>query len=132
MPGYAPDVLTFDVVNPLQYIGRDAATKRTEGWFSSGPINCEIRDLNIATDEDVASSPNLSRFSGAKKGGGWSRISICRCHSIRRAARRRLICSRSAPSDLSASCRVEPREVPQGGSIYESKPPAVVIIRKKL
>jgi hypothetical protein len=57
MPGYAPDVLTFDVVNPLQYIGRDAATKRTEGWFSSGPINCEIRDLHIATEEDVASSP---------------------------------------------------------------------------
>ena len=43
----APDILSFDVVNPLQQIGSDASKKRAEDWFSSfeGPIGYEIRDL---------------------------------------------------------------------------------------
>jgi uncharacterized protein (TIGR02246 family) len=83
MASYAPDVLTFDVVNPLQRIGVDAARKRAEEWISSwqGPINCEIRDLSIATTDDAAFSHNLSRFSGTKKGGGeidmWIRATLC-------------------------------------------------------
>jgi ketosteroid isomerase-like protein len=32
---YAPDVLMFDVVNPLQYTGPDAVRKRVEEWLSS-------------------------------------------------------------------------------------------------
>jgi uncharacterized protein (TIGR02246 family) len=83
MAGYAPDVLTFDVVSPLRYFGRDAGRKRTEEWFSSwqGPINCEIRDLSIATGDDVAFSHHLSRFSGTKTDGGkidmWVRATLC-------------------------------------------------------
>jgi ketosteroid isomerase-like protein len=49
MSNLAPDILTFDVVNPLQHIGSDASKKRAEEWFFSfqGPIGYEIRDLSI-------------------------------------------------------------------------------------
>ncbi len=59
MTNYAPDVVSFDVVNPLQRIGVDAAKKRAEKWISSwqGPIHCEIRDLSITTTDDAAFSP---------------------------------------------------------------------------
>ncbi len=83
MAGYAPAVLTFDVVNPLQSKGRDAAKKRAEEWISSweGPINCEIRDLSITTGDDTAFSHHLSRFSGTRKDGGdidmWIRATLC-------------------------------------------------------
>jgi ketosteroid isomerase-like protein len=47
---YAPGVLSFEVVNPLQSTGSDAIRKRLEEWFSSfqGPIGFEIRGLSIA------------------------------------------------------------------------------------
>jgi ketosteroid isomerase-like protein len=40
MSNLAPDVLSFDVINPLQSSGSDADGKRAEEWFSSfqGPI----------------------------------------------------------------------------------------------
>jgi hypothetical protein len=39
--GFAPDILTFDVVSPLQNIESDASRKRVEEWFASfqGPVN---------------------------------------------------------------------------------------------
>jgi uncharacterized protein (TIGR02246 family) len=83
MASYAPDVLTFDVVNPLQRKGLDAVTKRAEEWISSwqGPIECEIRELTITTGGDVAFSHNLSHFSGKKMDGGdidmWIRATLC-------------------------------------------------------
>lgn len=54
----APDIMAFDVVNPLRFAGADAEKKRVEEWFSSfaGPIGCEVRDLSIATGGDVAFS----------------------------------------------------------------------------
>lgn len=67
----APDVLLFDVVNPLQAHGSDASRQRTEAWFSSfqGPIGVEMRDLSIATGGDVAFSHSLNRYSGTQTGG---------------------------------------------------------------
>ncbi len=83
MASYAPDVLTFDVVNPLQRKGLDAARKRAEEWVFSwqGPIECEIRELTIATGHDVAFSHSLSHFSGKQIDGGdidmWTRATLC-------------------------------------------------------
>jgi uncharacterized protein (TIGR02246 family) len=83
MASYAPDVLTFDVVDPLQRKGMNAARKRAEEWISSwqGPIESEIRELTIATGHDVAFSHNLSHFSGKKTDGGdidmWIRATLC-------------------------------------------------------
>src|SRR5438270_5812737 len=53
---YAQDVVPFDIVPPLRYIGADAFRKVWEGVFSAfqGPINYEIHDLNITVGDDVA------------------------------------------------------------------------------
>ncbi len=83
MSNYAPDVLSFDVVNPLQYLGSDAVRKRLEAWFFSfqGPIGHEIRDLSINACDDVAFSHGLNRVSATKTDGEkldmWWRATVC-------------------------------------------------------
>lgn len=67
----APDILSFDVVNPLQYAGSSALKKRVENWFSlfQGPIGFEIFDLNITAGSDVAFSYSLNRVMGTTTDG---------------------------------------------------------------
>ena len=78
-----PDVVTFDVVNPLQHIGSDASGKRAEEWFSSfeGPIGFEIRDLSITAGDQVAFSHGLSHVSATRADGSqldmWWRTTAC-------------------------------------------------------
>ena len=78
-----PDILSFDVVNPFQHTGSDAAKKRAEDWFSSfsGPIGYENRDLSITAGDSVAFSHSLSHVSATKTDGGqldmWWRTTLC-------------------------------------------------------
>lgn len=80
---YSPDIVSFDVVNPLQKFGLAACRKRAEGWFSSfeGPIGYEIRDLSITTGDDVAFCHSLNHVNGTKTDGGeidmWWRSTLC-------------------------------------------------------
>ena len=80
---YAPDILSFDVVNPLQKIGADAVRKHAEEWFSSfqGPIAYEIRDLGITAGGDVAFCHSLNHVNGTKTDGKkvdmWWRATVC-------------------------------------------------------
>jgi len=69
--GSAPDILSFDVVNPLQYAGSNALKKRVENWFSSfeGPIGYEIFDLTITAGNDVAFSHSFNRVIGTTTDG---------------------------------------------------------------
>ena len=84
---YAQDIVSFDVVNPLQKIGLDACRQRAEAWFSSfeGPIGYEICDLSITTGDDVAFCHSLNHVNGTKTDGGqidmWWRSTLC-CHKI--------------------------------------------------
>jgi ketosteroid isomerase-like protein len=79
----APDVLLFDVINPLQYVGSDESRKRAEEWFSSfqGPIGYELRDLSIATGDEVAFSHSLNRVNATRTDGQkldmWWRATVC-------------------------------------------------------
>jgi uncharacterized protein (TIGR02246 family) len=79
----ATDMLSFDVVNPLQHIGSDASKKRAAEWFSSfqGPIGYELRDLRITAGDDVAFSHGLSHVSATRTDGGqldmWWRTTVC-------------------------------------------------------
>jgi uncharacterized protein (TIGR02246 family) len=79
----APDVLLFDLINPLQYIGADALRKRAEEWLSSfqGPIEYEIRDLSITAGDDVAFCHSLNRVRGTNREGKsidmWWRATVC-------------------------------------------------------
>jgi uncharacterized protein (TIGR02246 family) len=80
---YAPDVLSFDVVNPLRYIGANAIRKRLEEWFSSfeGSIGLEIRDLSITVGDAVAFSHCLNHVSATTTDGRkldmWWRETAC-------------------------------------------------------
>jgi uncharacterized protein (TIGR02246 family) len=71
MSNFAPDVLTFDVVGPLQAIGTDAARNRTEEWFASfeGPIGYQVRDLTITAADDIAFCHSLNQVSAMRTDG---------------------------------------------------------------
>lgn len=79
----APDILSFDVVNPLRSIGSEASRRRAETWFSSfhPAIGLEMRDLSITANGDVAFSHSLNRYSGTQTGGVaidmWVRATTC-------------------------------------------------------
>ena len=83
MSHIARDILSFDVINPLQYRGSDSLRKRAAEWFASfeGPIGFELQDLSVVTGGDVAFSHSLNRVSATKKDGQnfemWWRASVC-------------------------------------------------------
>jgi uncharacterized protein (TIGR02246 family) len=80
---YAQEVVSFDIVPPLRYIGADAFRKRWEETFSSfqGPIDYEIADLCITVGDDVAFTHSLNRISGTLTTGQqtdlWLRWTAC-------------------------------------------------------
>ena len=83
MPLYSADIVYFDLVPPLQYIGSDALRQRFlewfEGWKSS--IGMKIRDLTIVAGGDIAAAHMLLQASGTLKNGHevgyWVRASDC-------------------------------------------------------
>ena len=83
MANVAPDIVSFDVVNPLRHLGAEPIRRRTEEWFSSfqGPIGYELRDLSITAGDGVAFSHSLFRVSGTLIHGGrvdmWVRSTGC-------------------------------------------------------
>ena len=83
MAHYAPDVLAFDLLPPLQYRGAEAIRKRVSQWFSSfqAAIGFEMRNLSITTGEDVAFCHSLNGVSGTSKDGAkvemWWRATNC-------------------------------------------------------
>jgi uncharacterized protein (TIGR02246 family) len=68
---YAPDVLIFDVVGPLRFVGSDAGRERLEQWLSSfeGPIDYENRDLSIVTGAEVAFCHSLNHVGATTTDG---------------------------------------------------------------
>jgi uncharacterized protein (TIGR02246 family) len=82
MSYYAPDILTFDIISPLQYQGIEVYRKNFEAWFASfqGPINYDMRDLSITTGDDVAFCHSLNWVSGTRITGEttdtWVRVTV--------------------------------------------------------
>ena len=80
---YAPELVAFDIVPPLRYVGADAYRKPWEEVFSSfqGPIGYEIHDLSITVGDDVAFTHSLNRISGTMNNGQktdlWLRWTAC-------------------------------------------------------
>lgn len=67
---YAPDLVAFDIVPPLQYVGAESYRKRWQEVFESfETIHYEVRDLSITAGDDVAFSHSLNRLSGTMKNG---------------------------------------------------------------
>jgi ketosteroid isomerase-like protein len=80
---YSADIVYFDTVAPLQYVGSAALRERFQGWFDGydGPIDVESRGLNISTSGDIAVAHWFSRVSGTlkngRKVGSWVRVTSC-------------------------------------------------------
>lgn len=80
---YAQEVVSFDIVPPLRYLGADAFRKVWEEVFSSfqGPIDYDIHDLTITVGGDVAFTYSLNRISGTLNTGQktdlWLRWTAC-------------------------------------------------------
>jgi ketosteroid isomerase-like protein len=80
---YAPEIVSFDLDPPLQYVGAEAKRKRWLHVF--GMYQCllgyEIRDLTITVGDDVAFAHSLNRVSGTFKNGNrsefWLRWTTC-------------------------------------------------------
>jgi ketosteroid isomerase-like protein len=83
MSMYAPELVSFDIVPPLQYVGADAYRKHWEEGLSSfpGPIDYEIADLSITVGDDVAFAHSFNRLSGTlttgQQIGNWLRWTAC-------------------------------------------------------
>ncbi len=80
---YAPEVVSFDIVPPLRYVGADAFRNVWEEVFLvyQGPIDYEIHDLTITVGDDVAFAYSLNRISGTMSNGLktelWLRWTAC-------------------------------------------------------
>jgi ketosteroid isomerase-like protein len=70
-PIYAPDLVSFDIVSPLQHLGAEAKWKNWADVFTTyqRPLGYEIRDLTITVGDDVAFARSLNRISGTLKNG---------------------------------------------------------------
>ena len=68
---FTEDLVSFDVLDPLQVVGSTAARTRLQAWFAMyrSPIRCEIRDLTVASGGDVAFCHSLHRYSGTLTSG---------------------------------------------------------------
>jgi uncharacterized protein (TIGR02246 family) len=83
MAAYAEDVVQFDVRSPLAQKGANEVRKTTQAWFDGreGAIECEVRDLTIAADGDIAFAYSFNRTAGTRKDGQrvemWVRWTGC-------------------------------------------------------
>ena len=83
LANYDNNVLSFDVVEPLQFVGIDTVRKRLEEWFSSfqGPIDIEISDLKIEVSGDIAFCSRFNHVNAFKVDGEkldmWWRETTC-------------------------------------------------------
>jgi ketosteroid isomerase-like protein len=85
MSFYAPDIVYFDIVPGLQYVGSNALRPRFLEWFDNfeGAIRQEIRDrdLHIQASGDIAVAYMLIRAGGTLKDGPeigyWVRVTSC-------------------------------------------------------
>ncbi|MGH3681145.1 MAG: YybH family protein [Natronosporangium sp.] len=80
---YAPEVVYFDVVPPLRYVGADALRERFRHWFTlwDGPIGQQLGDLTVMAGGEFAAAYMLVRASGTLKIGRevgyWIRVTDC-------------------------------------------------------
>ena len=82
-PIYAPEIVSFDIVPPLQRVGAAAKWKNWAGVFTAyqRPLGYEIRGLTITVGDDVAFGHSLNRISGTLQNGNssdyWVRWTAC-------------------------------------------------------
>jgi ketosteroid isomerase-like protein len=82
-PIYAPNIVSFDIVPPLQHVGAEAQWHNWEDVFIAyqRPLGYEVRDLTLTVGDDVAFGHSLNRISGTLQNGHrsdfWLRWTTC-------------------------------------------------------
>ena len=73
---YADDVVAYDVVPPLQYVGKAAYRADYQQFLSQyeGDLHVEIRDLHVGATGDLGYAAGLERISGTLKNGQKSDV----------------------------------------------------------
>jgi len=82
---YTPDVVTFTLAPPLRNSGAEARDPDAlRAWFATfdGPVDFEIRDLDVTAGADLAYCHSLNRLSATPAGGSepfnlWFRATVC-------------------------------------------------------
>jgi len=80
---FAPDMISFDIIPPLQYAGSDAYRKVWQETFAlfQDPLEIEIRDLHLRSDKEVAFSYCFLRLNATIIDGHkinyWERLTCC-------------------------------------------------------
>jgi uncharacterized protein (TIGR02246 family) len=80
---HAADAVSFDIVPPLRYVGTEAYRKPWVETFENfvGPIEVELRDVDITVGADLAFSRSLNRMVGTMRTGErvdlWYRWTAC-------------------------------------------------------
>jgi ketosteroid isomerase-like protein len=82
-PIYAPDMVSFDIVPPLQHVGAEAKWSNWADVFAvyQRPLGYEIHDLTLTVGDGVAFAHSLNRVSGTMQNGNrtdyWVRWTGC-------------------------------------------------------
>jgi len=70
MAAYASDLVAFDIVVPLEFVGAAAYKKPWQDVFERfQTLDYEVRDLTITAGDDVAFSHSLNRIRGTMTNG---------------------------------------------------------------
>jgi ketosteroid isomerase-like protein len=83
MSAHAPDVVMFDALDPLRYVGSEAVRERAGQWLTwyQGPVGYEVRDLSVTAGDGAAFCHYLYRVSGTMTNGRevdmWVRSTVC-------------------------------------------------------
>ena len=80
---FSSEMVSFDIIPPLQYVGSDTYRKVWQETFElfGDPINIELRDLHIMCDNNLAFSYcflhlNATMLNGHKT-DYWERLTCC-------------------------------------------------------
>jgi ketosteroid isomerase-like protein len=81
---YSADVVSFDVIDPLEYKGLNEIKRRLESWFSTfqgSTIGFGLGELKITAGKDIAFSHGLNHVNAKTLEGGkldmWWRQTVC-------------------------------------------------------
>jgi ketosteroid isomerase-like protein len=80
---YSSDIVYYDVVPPLRFMGSAEVRRNFMRWFNEydGPIGLETHHLNVATSSDIAFAHMLHLDSGTRnngiEGAVWIRSTVC-------------------------------------------------------
>lgn len=68
---FAPGIVSFDILPPLQAVGADVFVKHWEEFFGAhrGPLQVEFPDITVVAADDVAFSYCLHRIVGTLNNG---------------------------------------------------------------